>query len=358
MPSPDLSHRERVLWALDGKPTDRVPIAMVCSGINEPARTQLDHWLRRQGRPGVDAWLSPLIDIEGINLTQDMFIAEGYDMWGVRRAPMPQPSGGFYMEIDFYPLAEAESPADLARHAWPRPEQFRYDEFLDRARGHREGRDPCLMLANGNVFETAWYMRGLENMMMDFLVRPELAHALLDRVADFYIELFDRALGKAGRYIDLVFTADDVAGQEGLLMSLPMWEEFIKPRHARLNRLIHQYGKKIIYHSDGAVMDVVPGFIDMGIDILQALQFDARGMDPVRLKNEYGHQLAFEGGISVQRTLPFGSAEDVAAEVRERVAVLAKGGKYILGPSHAIQAGTPPENIAALFDTAAGQAPG
>jgi uroporphyrinogen decarboxylase len=92
----------------------------------------------------------------------------------------------------------------------------------------------------------------------------------------------------------------------------------------------------------------------MGIDVLQALQFDAKGMDDEALKRGYGDRLCFQGGISVQSTLPFGTAEDVEAEVRRRIDVLGKGGGYILGPSHAIQAGTPPENVVAMFDTAAG----
>jgi uroporphyrinogen decarboxylase len=100
-------------------------------------------------------------------------------------------------------------------------------------------------------------------------------------------------------------------------------------------------------------MEAVPGLIDMGIDVLQALQFDADGMDPVELKGKYGDRLCFEGGVSVQKTLPFGSPEDVRTEVSRLSRVLGKGGGYILGPSHVIQAGTPPENIAALFDEAA-----
>jgi uroporphyrinogen decarboxylase len=99
-------------------------------------------------------------------------------------------------------------------------------------------------------------------------------------------------------------------------------------------------------------MEAVPGLIDMGIDVLQALQFDAAGMDPVALKRLYGNRLCFEGGVSVQRTLPFGTADEVRAEVRRLIEVLGRDGGYILGPAHAIQAGTPPENILALFDTA------
>jgi uroporphyrinogen decarboxylase len=101
-------------------------------------------------------------------------------------------------------------------------------------------------------------------------------------------------------------------------------------------------------------MDAVAGLIDMGIDVLQALQFSAKGMDPAMLKSRYGDKLCFEGGVSVQTTLPFGSRQDVAQEVQNLISVLGANGGYILGPSHAIQAGTPPENITALFDTAAG----
>ena len=116
--------------------------------------------------------------------------------------------------------------------------------------------------------------------------------------------------------------------------------------------VIHEFGAKVMYHSAGSVTEAVPGLIDMGIDCLQACQFDAENMDPVFLKQTYGDRLCFEGEISVQQTLPFGTVAEVIAEVQERIRVLAKDGGYVLGPSHAIQAGTPPENIVALFDTA------
>jgi uroporphyrinogen decarboxylase len=99
-------------------------------------------------------------------------------------------------------------------------------------------------------------------------------------------------------------------------------------------------------------MEAVEGLIDAGVDVLQALQFSAKGMDPAVLKQRFGNRISFEGGVSMQTTLPFGTPDDVRAEVKELISVLGKGGGYILGPSHAIQAGTPPENILAMFDTA------
>jgi uroporphyrinogen decarboxylase len=157
--------------------------------------------------------------------------------------------------------------------------------------------------------------------------------------------------------VDLAFTADDIAGQRGLLMSLDMWDRFLRPHHERLNRMIHGFGVKVIYHSDGGVAPAVPGLIEMGIDVLQALQFSARGMDPAALKRDFGARLCFEGGVSVQTTLPFGTTDDVRSETETLIAVLGKNGGYILGPSHAVQAGTPPENVLAMFDTALGYYP-
>jgi uroporphyrinogen decarboxylase len=351
-PRSELSHRERVRLALQHRETDRIPIAMVCSGINPPARRALECHLREERGLSVDQYLEPLIDIAAVAPAYiGPALPPGQDLWGVRRRPVSYGEGS-YDEIDHYPLAAA-SLDDLAAHPWPRTEWFDYDALTERVAAANAGGERCLMITNGNVFETSWYMRGFARLFEDFVLNPEFAHALLDLVAEFWIDHFRRMLAVADGAVDLAFTADDLGGQEDLLMSRSMWEEFVAPRHVRLNRAIHEFGATVIYHTDGAVMDVVDGLVDMGIDVLQALQFSAAGMDPHRLKREFGDRLSFEGGVSVQTTLPFGSVEDVRREARERIDVLGAGGGYILGPSHAIQAGTPPENITALFDTAA-----
>jgi len=354
MKQSSLSHRERVLLALEHKETDRIPIGMVCSGINSPAREIFETWLVKERGVSLNDYLNPLLDVENIwPPLKRTPLPDGYDIWGVHRSAVANSSGGSYDEIDYFPLAKAETLDDLKKHAWPSSDWFDYAALPGIVKTMRKQDNQSLIVYCGNIFETSWYMRGFERMFMDCIDEPEFAHALMDTVCDFYIEHATRILSAVPGEIDLVFTADDIAGQKGLLMSLDMWEEFIKPRHVRLNRRIHELGARVIYHSDGAVMEAVPGLIDMGIDILQALQFDAAGMDPVELKQKYGDRLCFEGGVSVQKTLPFGSADDVRAEVARLSRVLGAGGGYILGPSHVIQAGTPPENIAALFDEAA-----
>jgi uroporphyrinogen decarboxylase len=350
---PELTHRERVRLALDHQPTDRVPIAMVCSGINRPAREALAAWLERERRTTVEAYLEPLLDIQGV---QPAYIgptlAPGTDYWGVHRSPISYGADS-YSEIDHYPLAAASDIDDLSYHTWPDPDWFDYDGLCERVAQLRKTCDPCLMLTNLNVFECSWYMRGFEQMLLDLVLQPELAQAIMARVTDFLAEYARRALEAAGGQLDLVFTADDIGGQNGLLVRRETWLSDLHPYHVRLNQLVHEHGAKVIYHSDGAVIDAVPDLIEGGIDILQALQLECAGMDPAVLKERFGDRIGFEGGVSVQQTLPWGTADDVRREVEHLVRTLGRGGGYICGPSHAIQAGTPPENIVALFDTAA-----
>ena len=347
-----MTSRERVRLALAHQETDRVPIALVCSGINAPADGAFDAFLKARRGLSLAQYLEPLIDIQAVGPDYiGPALAKRTDIWGVRRKAISYGASA-YDEIDYYPLRGIDDINLIKSYHWPQAAWFDYAGLPDKIRALRAKGDPCLMALNGNIFESSWYMRGFEQIFLDLALNPEMAHAILDRVAEFWLVHFRNILAVAKGEIDLVFTADDIAGQNGLLMSLEMWETHLKPYHARLNHLIHEFGAKVIYHSDGAVQDAVPGLIDMGIDILQALQFDARGMDAEKLKSAYGQRLCFEGGVSVQHTLPFGTPDDVRREVRELKRVLGRQGGYILGPAHAIQAGTPPDNIYAMFETA------
>jgi uroporphyrinogen decarboxylase len=352
MPKETLSSRQRVLLALNHQETDRVPIAMVCSGINAPADRAFDELLRRQRNVDLQTFLQQTLDVRGVGPRyQGPPLKAGFDMWGVGRKAVSYGIAA-YDEIEHYPLAAAKDGGDLERHTWPSTDWFDYPSLREAiAQANADG-ERCLMISNGNIFESSWYMRGFERIFVDFVENPEFVWELLSRVADFWIAHFTKILEVADGAVDLAFTADDIAGQRGLLLSLPMWRKFIQPHHARLNQAIHQFGVKVIYHSDGAVQRAAPGLIEMGIDVLQALQFSAEGMDPAYLKDHFGERLCFEGGVSVQTTLPFGTPEEVRAETENLIRILGKGGGYILGPSHAIQAGTPPENIWAMFETA------
>ena len=337
---------------MDHQQTDRIPIGLVCAGLNAPAERAFDEWLLRERGISAAQYLGPIVDIVEVSPRYvGPPLPPGTDIWGVTRKDVSYGSGA-YNEIFCYPLAGEWSPQKLREHTWPDPAWFDYASLPSAIAAARARADCCIMVTNGNIFETSWYMRGFEQMLMDVMTDEELVHAIMGRVTDFYIAFFSNMLEAAPGQIDLVFTADDIGDQRGLLMRFDRWERLLKPYHRRLNDAVHERGAKVIYHTDGAIMDAVVGLVDMGIDVLQALQFSADNMDPALLKSRHGERLCFEGGVSVQTTLPFGSTEDVRAEVEERIRVLGRDGGYILGPSHWIQAGTPPQNIVAMFDAA------
>lgn len=344
-----MTSRERVLAALDHRETDRVPIAMVCGGINPPAMRALDKYLKEDRGMDVQSYIDSFLDVAEVWVTGEF--GQEWDMWGVGRKDVSYGEGS-YSEIVHYPLQKLETLQELKQYDFPRVRDMQVDERVGEIKHLRKYSEQSIVLANANLFETTWYMRGLEQAFEDMMLRPDLIHFIMETVTTFFTDYFYGILKKCPGEIDMVFTADDIGQQDGLLLSLDMWEEFIKPYHVRINEMIHNMGAKVIYHTDGSVSEAVPGLMDMGIDVLQALQFSAAHMDPEDLKDNYGEELCFEGGMCVQKVLPFGSVEEVREECRKLISILGKKGGYLCGPSHFIQAGTPAENIAAFFDEA------
>ena len=348
-----MTSRERVLAAFEGRATDK-PAFSWGLGVNPPVRRALGERLGLD-EAGVEAWLLARSDVRQINLPyigpadREIQIGETYrDLWGVERSPFVNVQDTF-LEISHYPLAGAECAADVWAYDMPQAEWF---DFSDLHRQLDEYADYAILARAGNPFECAWYMRGFEQIFYDMVDDPDIVEALMERVTQ-YFEAYLMALFAAaqGRPIDLAFTADDLGSQEGLITSLDMWERFIKPYHVRLNAIIHKNNCRVLYHSDGAVARALPGLIDAGIDILEAVQTDARGMEPEGLAAEFRGRLHFHGGVSVQKVLPYGTAEEVRREVRRLIENLGPCG-YILAPSHAIQAGTPVDNVLAMLEEA------
>ena len=183
--------------------------------------------------------------------------------------------------------------------------------------------------------------------MMDMLAAPETAQFFLERTAAFQ-EHAAVQFARAG--VDIVITGDDVAGQKGLLLSRETWREFLKPRLSATVRAVKAVNPatSVLYHSDGNVEPIIPELIEIGIDVLNPIQPAA--MDPVKLKAEYGDKLCFWGSMDIQQTLPFGTPEEVRAEVLTRLGTIGRGGGLIIGPTHNLQLDTPLENFWAMVD--------
>jgi len=256
-----------------------------------------------------------------------------------------------YEEYASYPLAGARTRADVESWSkWPRPEYYTWDDLPDQIKAINE-RVPYHIRANvGGIFESSWALLGLDRFLTDLVENPEVPEAIMDCYTDLMIAIVHRLAAASDGRIDMVYTYDDVAMQNGLLMSPRMWRKYILPRHQRLNAVIKSYGLKILYHSCGAIYPLIPALIDeAGIDILNPLQPRARWMDMAAIKQEFGGKIAFHGGIDLQHTLPFGSPRDVQVEVVDRCRTLGRGGGYICASAHYIQADVPVENILAMY---------
>ena len=189
---------------------------------------------------------------------------------------------------------------------------------------------------------------------MTLAAEPEYVHQLFEVNVRGWLERLEQFADAVQDRVHILQVTDDFGTQESLLVSVKMFRELLMPYYKRGFDWVHKNTKmKVLLHTDGAVYPLIPSFIEMGVDCLNPVQINAKGMDPVKLKQEFGDQLVFWGGCcDCQQTLPFAKAEDVAREVEHNVGILGRGGGMVCAAIHNIQAGVPPENIVTLFDTA------
>ncbi len=256
-----------------------------------------------------------------------------------------------YEEYASFPLAEAETIEELEKYErWPDASDFDWKHYSEKIGALHEKR--VIKIFAGGIFEVAWGYRGLEQFLTDMITEPEMAHYILDKVSNYWCGFIRNAMEAAGDKIDIVYTYDDIATQISLMMSPDMLREFVKPYHNRVNQVIKGYGKKIMYHSCGAVTPAIGVLKEYPIDILNPLQPLAKGMDFAQIKKDWGEVLCFHGGIDIQKLLPYGTVEEVRAEVKRVISILGQDGGYILAPAHKILNETPVENIIAMYDPA------
>jgi uroporphyrinogen decarboxylase len=272
-----------------------------------------------------------------------------HDIWSTHSYRMETMSGA-YEGFKTWPLSQAQSVADLKQHPWPEPDWWDFSPIPDIMRQLDQHTQCHLRFRIGSVFEIGWQLRGLEEFMLDLGTNPAIPLYIMDRLTEVYVENLRRLLEVAGDRLDMVYFYDDVGTQNSLMVSKKMWREYVRPRHVRLIEVAHRYGKPVMYHTDGAIYPLIPEFIDMGVDVLNPIQPDAKGMEMDKLKAEFGDRLTFHGGVDIMRTLPKGTPAQVAAEVQDRVRVLGPGGGYILCSSHHIQPDTPIQNVITLYD--------
>jgi uroporphyrinogen decarboxylase len=267
---------------------------------------------------------------------------------------MPK-SGGFYYDMVAHPLADASAVEDTTNYLWPdATDEHRFTGLRERAKtAHEQGKIVILGGLCAGVTEMHSWLRGYLNYYTDFHLNPTLAEYLMEKVVELKIAYWERALVEAGEYVDVVTEADDMAGQDRLLLSPEIYRRYIKPRHAQLFACIKKLAPvKIFFHSCGAIRPLLGDLIETGIDILNPVQKSAKGMDLFELKKEFGKDLVFwGGGVDTQRVFSSGTPEEVREDVSRSIDALAPGGGFVFGTVHNTQPNVPPENFMAMWET-------
>jgi len=353
-----MNHRERVETALNHETPDRCPMQIsftpeFAQRLREEMHTDNPRLHNPHGGGntyGLERSLDEDLLLTSVGWANSYYSSsEAYtDEWGIGwdlKEYSTKYGKGTYTEITTHPLAD-----DKAVASYRPPDPNRPDLYEDARETIRQfGKEYWIVgVTVCTIFETAWALRGLDQMMIDFVLNPELADEILDIPFKYHLAAAKKMVELG---VDMIWTGDDVGTQQSMLISPELWRRFLKPRMAEFISEVKKinHGVQVAYHSDGMVEPIIPELIEIGLDVLNPVQ--PACMDPGKIKKKYGEHLSFWGTIDEQYTLPFGTAGEVKNEVKERLASVGEGGGLIIGPTHHVQLDTPMENFKAMVDT-------
>ena len=344
------SSRERVLAALEHRQVDR-PAFSWGFGPQPPVEAALNEYLKPRGM-NYGELRRRTSDVRSVGPTYNgPKLPPHQSIWGYTLKKVCY-GAGHYDEFDYQPLANVKSVDDVESHPWPDPQMYDYSYITESLRRLDAAGNHAIFTWGGNPMEIMSWMMGLENMLMLLLSDPDIIHAAIRHITHFFVGRTRRTLEQADGRIDFVFCADDLGTQNGLMISRETYRKMIMPYHKELYDTIHRHGVAVMHHSDGSVFELLDDLIEAGVDCLEAVQVECKDMKPEKLKSNFGDRLAFQGAVSVQQLLPRTDEEGVRKQVRRLKAILGAAGGYICAPSHALQAGTPDENIIAMVEEA------
>jgi uroporphyrinogen decarboxylase len=262
---------------------------------------------------------------------------------------------GFYFDLVESPLAGDITEKDIDEFPWPDPtDKALLHGLKEQAeRFYQEGYAVILESVCAGVFEMSCRIRGYEQFYMDLAMDPQLACKLMDKFVEIKIQFYETAAEELGDCIQFIREGDDVASEESLLVSPNIYRTYMKPRHRALfeaQRKLFSEPFYVFFHSDGAIYDLIPDFIETGIDILNPVQVSAKGIDMKKLKQEFGRDLTFWGGAIDPLALARSSLAEVKQTVQQNIEDLSPEGGFIFGAIHNIQDDVPPENIMAMWE--------
>jgi len=345
------SSKQRVLTALSHRTPDRTP----CNYLGTPEINQvlLNHFQTDSMDTVLDRLGVDLRVIEPVYIGPELRKwpdGRFETLWGHVRKPVVNQAGTYNESVEF-PYAKFQSVEEVRNFRWPRASWFDYSVLTAQCERYKDfaivyGATWMMDLLNGTS-----YGRGVEQIMYDLALEDPVGLECMSQRFQSCIEISQAAFRMAGDKIDIFWIGDDLGTQKGLVISPAMFRKHFFDKLKAFCDLGHQYGAKVMMHSCGSTRKLWPDLIDAGVDIYDTVQPEASDMNPESLKREFGEQICFHGTISTQKTLPFGSPEEVKNEVLQRIRTVGKNGGLILAPAHNIQPDTPLENILAMYET-------
>ena len=355
-----MNSRERTFLALEHQEPDRVPIDFWST-------KGFDSKLKRALKLSREEWLDKYdVDLRYIKgpeyIGPEPGMLEGgvlKDIFGVgRREVTVKLADGCenYKELAHSPLATAETVDQIEQYDhWPKADWFDYSGIEAQCEAIRRAKRVAVFMGDRvnriAQLKPAMYVRGVEQIFLDLALNPDIARTIFKRIRKFYLDYAERILTAAKGKIDIVLTGDDFGSQNGALMSPSMWTSLLADGFGAYVDMAHSLGAKVMHHTCGSVGPIIPLMVEQGLDILQSLQPEASDMDHGKIKKSFGERLCFQGGISIQQVMPYGSTNDVTAAVKKAVKELAEGGGYIFGTAHNLQADVPVANARALLES-------
>ena len=343
---------ERVLTALRRQEPDRVPMEFsLCpsqmerfrkeTGANSPS----EHF--GFGIRGIGIG-STKLKTDFSKYTADFPEGARVDEWGIGWIKTPT---SYHFEHIQHPLQKATTVKEIMEYPFPDIDaDYRYEGLSERVQRIKESGfavSASAMAVGGSVFWPPYKLRSMEQLLVDFMINPDIANAMLDAVTSRMSVLAERL---AAASVDILRLADDLGTQLAPIISLDTFRKFIKPRLAKIIQSAKRVKPDILvfFHSDGHIQEFIPDLIEIGVDVLNPVQPEC--MDPVEIKKKYGNHLAFWGTIGTQTTLPFGTKEEVRQTVKERIETVGKGGGLLIAPTHLVEPEVPWENIMAMVE--------
>lgn len=397
----DMTSRQRIIEAMNHRKTDMLPVdfgGMRSTGISAIAYNKLKAYLGIKGKPArlydvfqqlaepelevvnrlggdvvqahrlcpafgikIDKWKPGIL-----NDGSECIVPEGYNPVKDKNGDLEirdgdtviarMPANGYYFDQVFHPYENVETMDDIDKITIPEISREELVFLENEVKTLHKNTDKAILISfGGNILEAGQINWGYEKFFSAMALEPELVHYWLNKLTGAYMRDLEKFMKAVGKYVNVIQFGDDLGTQEAPQISPKMYREMIKPYHA----IQYQYVRnnypdvKVFLHSCGAIYDLLPDLVDAGVEVLNPVQISAKGMDPARLKKEFGRQLTFwGGGANMQYTVNMGTIDQIKKEVKELIEIFSPGGGFVFNQVHNIQSNVSPEKVMAIYDTA------